>query len=147
MDYYGVFTVDSTNSLFLKPTMKQIKIPTLADRIFKNYERNTKVFLGLTIAAGAFTLGSYIFAEEILDITMVNYYDKYKNAPNRPPIDLSRYKTAYNFYIAGMAITSAFALTTGIYYMLWINENNFSVEKLAFNMGLGGANLTYSYRW
>ena len=40
MDYYGVFTVDSTNSLFLKPTMKPIKIPTLADRIFKNYERN-----------------------------------------------------------------------------------------------------------
>ncbi len=147
MDYYGVFTVDSTNSLFLKPTMKPIKIPTLADRIFKNYERNTKVFLGLTIAAGVFTLGSYIFAEEILDTTMVNYYDKYKNAPNRPPIDLSRYKTAYNFYIAGMVITSAFALTTGIYYMLWINENNFSVEKLAFNMGLGGANLTYSYRW
>lgn len=147
MDYYGVFTVDSTNSLFLKPTMKPIKIPTLADRIFKNYERNTKVFLGLTIAAGVFTLGSYIFAEEILDTTMVNYYDKYKNAPNSPPIDLSRYKTAYNFYIAGMVITSAFALTTGIYYMLWINENNFSVEKLAFNMGLGGANLTYSYRW
>lgn len=147
VDYYGLFTIDSTNSLFLKPTMKQFKEPTLVDRIFKNYERNTKIFLGLTIASGIFTVGSYIFANEILDKTMVDYYEKYGNSANRPPIDLRNYNTAFNMYIAGMVMTSAFALTTGIYYMLWINENNFTVEKLAFNMGFGGANLSYSYSW
>lgn len=147
LDYYGTFTVDSTNSLFLTPTMKLFKEPTLADRIFKNYERNTKIFLGLTIAAGIFTVGSYIYADEILDLTMVNYYERYRNTANRPPIDLTRYNTAFNMYIAGMVITSAFALTTGIYYMLWINESNFSVEKLTFNAGFGGANLAYSYNW
>ena len=147
LDYYGTFTVDSTNSLFLTPTMRLFKTPTLADRIFKNYERNTKVFLGLTIAAGIFSIGSYIFAQEILDKTMVDYYERYGNMSSRPAIDLSRYNTAYNLYIAGMVITSAFALTTGIYYMLWINESNFSVEKLTFNAGFGGANLAYSYSW
>ena len=147
MDYYGTFTVDGTNSLFLTPTMRLFKTPTLADRIFKNYERNTKVFLGLTIAAGIFSIGSYIFAQEILDKTMVDYYEQYGNMSSRPAIDLSRYNTAYNLYIAGMVITSAFALTTGIYYMLWINESNFSVEKLTFNAGFGGANLAYSYSW
>lgn len=147
VDYYGLFTIESTNSLFLKPTMKQFKEPTLVDRIFKNYERNTKIFLGLTIASGIFTVGSYIFANEILDKTMVNYYEQYGNSYNRPPIDLRNYNTAFNMYIAGMVITSAFALTTGVYYMLWINENNFTVEKLAFNMGFGGANLAYSYCW
>ena len=147
LDYYGTFTVDSTNSLFLTPTMRLFKTPTLADRIFKNYERNTKVFLGLTIAAGIFSIGSYIFAQEILDKTMVDYYEQYGNMSSRPAIDLSRYNTAYNLYIAGMVITSAFALTTGIYYMLWINESNFSVEKLTFNAGFGGANLAYSYSW
>lgn len=147
IDYYGLFTIESTNSLYLKPNMKQFKEPTLADRIFKNYERNTKIFLGLTIAAGIFTVGSYIYAEEILDSTMVAYYERYGNASSRPAIDLRKYNAAFNAYIAGMVVTSAFALTTGIYYMLWINENNFSVEKLAFNMGFGGANLIYSYKW
>ena len=147
LDYYGVFTVESTNSLYLTPTMKPFKPPTLADRIFKNYERNTKVFLGLTIASGIFTIGSYIFSQEILDKTMVSYYEQYGNRLNRPAIDLSSYNTAYNLYIAGMVITSALALTTGIYYMLWINESNFSVEKLTFNAGFGGANLAYSYSW
>ena len=127
--------------------MKRFKEPTLVDKIFRNYERNTKIFLGLTIASGIFTVGSYIYADEILDLTMVNYYERYKNAANRPQIDLTRYNIAFNMYIAGMVITSVFALTTGIYYMLWINEGNFTVEKLAFNMGLGGANLTYSYHW
>ena len=127
--------------------MKPFKPPTLADRIFKNYERNTKVFLGLTIASGIFTIGSYIFSQEILDKTMVSYYEQYGNRLNRPAIDLTSYNTAYNLYIAGMVITSALALTTGIYYMLWINENNFSVEKLTFNAGFGGANLAYSYSW
>ncbi len=147
IDYYGLFAVESTNSLFLRPTMKRFKEPTLVDKIFRNYERNTKIFLGLTIASGIFTVGSYIYADEILDLTMVNYYERYKNAANRPQIDLTRYNIAFNMYIAGMVITSVFALTTGIYYMLWINEGNFTVEKLAFNMGLGGANLTYSYHW
>ena len=144
LDYYGIFTVDDTNSLYLKPTMKPFKPPTLADRIFKNYERNTKVFLGLTIVAGIFTIGSYIFSQEILDRTMVTYYE---NRRNGQPMDLTSYNVANNIYIAGMVVTGALALTTGIYYMLWVNENNFAVEKLTFNAGFGGANLTYSYNW
>ena len=147
IDYYGTFTVNSTNSLLLTPTMKRFKEPTLADRIFKNYERNTKIFLGLTIASAIFAAGTYIYAGEILDSTMVKYYDQYKNSTTRPPIDLRHYNTAMNVYIAGMVLTGAFALTTGIYYMLWVNEENFSVERLSFNAGYGGANLTYSLRW
>ena len=147
IDYYGTFTVDSTNSLNLTPNMKIFKEPTLADKIFKNYERNTKIFLGLTIASAIFSVGTYIYAGEVLDSTMVNYYNKYQNEPNRPPIDLRTYNTAMNIYIAGMVLTGAFALTTGIYYMLWINENNFAVEELAFNTGYGGANIMYSWRW
>ena len=127
--------------------MKKFKEPTLADKIFKNYERNTKIFLGLTIASAIFSAGTYIYAGEILDSTMVKYYDQYKNSPTRPPIDLTHYNTAMNVYIAGMVLTGAFALTTGIYYMLWVNESNFAVEKLSLNAGYGGANLTYSWRW
>ena len=145
LDYYGIFTVDSTNSLYLTPTMKPFKPPSLADRIFKNYERNTKVFLGLTIVSGIFTIGSYIFAQETLDKTMVNYYEQSRRGG--AAMDLSVYNMANNMYIAGMVITGALALTTGIYYMLWINESNFAVEKLTFNSGFGGANLTYSYSW
>ncbi|MBW5411097.1 PEGA domain-containing protein, partial [Brachyspira hampsonii] len=79
IDYYGTFTVNSTNSLVLTPNMKKYHEPTLADRIFKNYERNTKIFLGLTIASAIFTVGTYIYAGEVLDSTMVNYYNQYKN--------------------------------------------------------------------
>lgn len=147
MDYYGTFTVNSTNSLILNPNMKVYKEPTLSDKIFKNYERNTKIFLGLTIASAIFTVGTYIYAGEILDSTMVNYYNKYKDDPQRPPVNLNNYNTAMNIYIAGMVITGAFALTTGIYYMLWINERNFAVEELSFNTGYGGANIMYSWRW
>ena len=147
IDYYGIFNVNSTNTLLLTPNMKKFKEPTLADKIFKNYERNTKIFLGLTIASAIFSAGVYIYAGEILDSTMVKYYDQYKNSPTRPPIDLTHYNTAMNVYIAGMVLTGAFALTSGIYYMLWVNEENFSVEQLSFNTGYGGANLTYSWRW
>ncbi|WP_300369470.1 hypothetical protein [Brachyspira sp.] len=147
IDYYGTFTIDNTNSLNLTPNMKRFKEPTLVDKIFKNYERNTKVFLGLTIASAIFSVGTYIYAGEVLDSTMVNYYNKYQNSPNRPPINLRNYNTAMNIYIAGMVITGAFALTTGIYYMLWINENNFAVEQLSFNADYRGANIMYSWRW
>lgn len=147
MDYYGTFTVNRTNSLNLTPNMKRFKEPTLADKIFKNYERNTKIFLGLTIVSTIFTVGTYIYSEELLDSTMLNYYNKYQNNPQRPPIDLRNYDTARNIYIAGMAVTAAFALTAGIYYMLWINERNFSVEELSFNAGFNGANIMYSWRW
>lgn len=147
IDYYGTFTIDNTNSLNLTPSMKRFKEPTLADKIFKNYERNTKIFLGLTIVSAIFSVGTYIYAGEVLDSTMVNYYNKYQNSPNRPPVDLRNYNTAMQVYIAGMVITGAFALTTGIYYMLWINENNFAVERLSFNADLSGANIMYSLRW
>ena len=147
IDYYGTFTVNSTNSLNLTPNMKQFKEPTLADKIFKNYERNTKIFFGLTIASAIFSIGTYVYAGEILDSTMVKYYNQYKNSPNRPEVDLRTYNTAMNIYIAGMVLTGAFALTTGIYYMLWINESNFAVEELSFNAGYGGANIMYSWRW
>lgn len=147
IDYYGTFTVDSTNALYLTPNMKKFKEPTLADKIFKNYERNTKIFFGLTIASAIFSIGTYVYAGEILDSTMVDYYNKYQNTANRPPVDLRNYNTAMNIYIAGMALTAAFAVTTGIYYMLWINENNFAVEQLSFNAGYGSANIMYSWRW
>ncbi len=147
IDYYGTFTVNSTNSLNLTPNMKRFKEPTLADKIFKNYERNTKIFFGLTIASAIFSIGTYVYAGEILDSTMVKYYNQYKNSPNRPEVDLRNYNTAMNIYIAGMVLTGAFALTTGIYYMLWINESNFAVEELSFNAGYGGANIMYSWRW
>ena len=147
IDYYGTFTVNSTNSLVLTPNMKKFQEPTLADKIFKNYERNTKIFLGLTIASAIFTVGTYIYAGEVLDSTMVNYYNQYKNEPNRPPINLNNYNTAMNIYIAGMVLTGAFALTAGVYYMLWINESNFAVEELSFNAGYSGVNLMYSWRW
>ena len=147
IDYYGTFTVDSTNSLYLTPNMKQFKEPTLFDKVFKNYERNTKIFFGLTIASAIFSVGAYVYAGEILDSTMVDYYNKYQNVANKPQIDLRKYNTAMNVYIAGMVITGAFALTTGIYYMLWINESNFSVEQLSFNANYGSANITYSWRW
>ena len=147
IDYYGTFTVNSTNSLNLTPNMKQFKEPTLADKIFKNYERNTKIFFGLTIASAIFSIGTYVYAGEILDSTMVNYYNQYQNVANRPEVDLRTYNTAMNIYIAGMVLTGAFALTTGIYYMLWINESNFAVEELSFNAGYSGANIMYSWRW
>ena len=147
IDYYGTFTVNSTNSLNLTPNMKQFKEPTLADKIFKNYERNTKIFFGLTIASAIFSIGTYVYAGEILDSTMVNYYNQYQNVANRPEVDLRTYNTAMNIYIAGMVLTGAFAVTTGIYYMLWINESNFAVEELSFNAGYSGANIMYSWRW
>ncbi len=147
IDYYGTFTVNSTNSLNLTPNMKKFKEPTLADKIFKNYERNTKIFFGLTIASAIFSIGTYVYAGEILDSTMVKYYNQYQNAANRPEVDLRNYNTAMNIYIAGMVLTGAFALTTGIYYMLWINESNFAVEELSFNAGYSGANIMYSWRW
>lgn len=147
IDYYGTFTVNSTNSLNLTPNMKKFKEPTLADKIFKNYERNTKIFFGLTIASAIFSIGTYVYAGEILDSTMVKYYNQYQNALNRPEVDLRNYNTAMNIYIAGMVLTGAFALTTGIYYMLWINESNFAVEELSFNAGYSGANIMYSWRW
>lgn len=149
LDYYGTFTVNSTNSLILTPNMKKFKEPTLADKIFKNYERNTKIFLGLTIASAIFTVGTYIYANEVLDSAVVNHYNQYKDlAPSdRPPLNLNNYNTAVNVYIAGMVLTGAFALTAGVYYMLWINENNFAVEELSFNAGYSGVNLMYSWRW
>ena len=149
IDYYGTFTVSNTNSLVLTPNMKIYKEPTLADKIFKNYERNTKIFLGLTIASAIFTVGTYIYANEALDSAIVNHYNQYKDIPSneRPPLNLNNYNTAMNIYIAGMVLTGAFALTAGVYYMLWINENNFAVEELSFNAGYSGVNLMYSWRW
>ena len=147
IDYYGTFTVDSTNSLVLTPNMKRYQEPTLADKIFKNYERNTKIFLGLSIASAIFSIGTYIYAGEVLDSTMVNYYNQYKNEPNKPPINLNNYNTAMGIYIAGMVLTGAFALTAGVYYMLWINESNFAVEELSFNADYSGVNLSYAWRW
>ena len=147
IDYYGTFTVDSTNDQILTPTLLEYKEPTLFDKIFKNYERNTKIGIGLTIASGIFAIGSYIYANEVFDSTLVRYYDQYKNEANRPPIDLTQYDIAFNMYVSGLVLTSVFALTTGIYYMLWINEDNFNVEKLSFNWDYGGVNLMYSYRW
>lgn len=147
IDYYGTFTVKSTNYLDLTPKMKPFHEPTWVDIVFKNYERNTKIFLGLTIASTIFSVGTYIYANEILDYTMINYYDKYQNAPNRPPVDLTTYNTAFNIYIGGLVATGVFALTAGIYYMLWVNESNFSVEELTFSGGYGGANVAYTYRW
>ena len=96
IDYYGTFTVDSTNSLYLTPNMKQFKEPTLFDKVFKNYERNTKIFFGLTIASAIFSVGAYVYAGEILDSTMVDYYNKYQNVANKPQIDLRKYNTAMN---------------------------------------------------
>ena len=147
IDYYATFTINSTNDINLYPTMKKFKEPTLSDKIFKNYGRNTKIFLGLTIVSAIFSVGAYIYANEILDSTMTRYFDKYKNSPNRPSPDLKHYNNAINAYIAGMVFTGAFALTTGVYYMLWINESNFKVEQLAFNTGYGFVNFTYSWRW
>nr|WP_252831780.1 hypothetical protein [Brachyspira pilosicoli] len=147
IDYYGTFTVKSTNYLDLTPKMKPFHEPTWVDIVFKNYERNTKIFLGLTIASTIFSVGTYIYANEILDYTMINYYDKYQNAPNRPPVDLTTYNTAFDIYIGGLVATGVFALTAGIYYMLWVNESNFAVEELTFSGGYGGANVAYTYRW
>ena len=147
MDYYGTFTVKSTNYLDLTPNMKRFHEPTWVDVVFKNYERNTKIFLGLTIASTIFSVGTYIYANEILDYTMINYYDKYQNAQNRPAVDLTKYNTAFNVYVGGLVATGVFALTAGIYYMLWVNESNFAVEELTFSGGYGGANIAYTYRW
>ncbi|MBW5410550.1 hypothetical protein E6A50_09235, partial [Brachyspira hampsonii] len=66
---------------------------------------------------------------------------------NRPPVNLNNYNTAMNIYIAGMVITGAFALTAGVYYMLWINESNFAVEELSFNADYSGVNFMYAWRW
>lgn len=147
MDYYGTFQVDSTNSQILTPTLMEYKEPTLFDKIFKNYERNTKIGLGLTIASGIFAIGSYVYANEVFDSTLVKYYDQYQNDPNRPAIDLTQYNTAFNLYVSGLVLTGIFAVTTSIYYMLWINEDNFNVEKLSFNWDYTGVNLMYSYSW
>ena len=54
---------------------------------------------------------------------------------------------AFNVYVGGLVATGVFALTAGIYYMLWVNESNFAVEELTFSGGYGGANIAYTYRW
>lgn len=144
MDYYGTFTISNTNTLFFTPSMKQYKTPTLAQRIFGNYERNTKIFLGLTIASTIFTVGSFIYANEVLDSAAVKHQS---TQPNLPFVKPKNYEIAMNLYWAGIGISAAFALTAGVYYMLWISEPDFPVEQITFSAGGGGANIAFSKRF
>ena len=147
VDYYGIFTLDSTNMFAFTPTMKLIQEPTWADKIFRNYERNTKIFLGLTIAASLASLGTYIYAGEIFDSTLVSYLNDNENVINPPPINLKQYNTAINVYWAGLSISIALALTTGIYYMLWVGEDDFFVENIAINAGPSGGYITWAKKF
>ncbi len=146
-DYYGKFTLESTNTLAFTPSMIEIKPKTLAQEIFGNYGRNTKIFLGITIATSIFTLGSYIYANETLDATIVRYFDANVNNSNPPPIDLSAYTTANTVFWVGFGVSAALALTTGIYYMLWISEDDFPVENIAFSGGFGRAALEFTMKF
>lgn len=147
IDYYGIFSLDSTDIFSFTPSMILIEEPTWVDIVFRNYERNTKIFLGLTIAASLATLGTYIYAGEIFDSTIVAYLNENENVTNPPPINLSTYNTAINIYWAGIGVSLALALTTGIYYMLWVGEDDFFVENIAFNAGPGGGYVTLSKRF
>lgn len=146
-DYFAVISIKDKEPLVISPEMKIIKEPTIWKKIFGNYERNTKIAIGATIVFGLATLGTYIYANEVYDATVVKYYNKYKNAPNSPPIDLQKYNTAYNFYIAGIVTTSIFALTAGIYYMLWVSEPNFPVHQFGVASTGDGADIVYSMRF
>lgn len=147
IDYYGIFALDSTNMFSFTPNMTLIKEPTWVDRVFKNYERNTKIFFGLTIAASIAAIGTYIYAGEVFDSTIVAYLNENENSTNPPPIDLTTYNTAINIYWAGIGISIALALTTGIYYMLWVGEDDFFVENIALNAGPGGGYVTFSKKF
>jgi len=147
IDYYGIFTLNSTNMFSFTPNMTLIKEPTWVDRVFRDYERNTKIFFGLTIAASLAAIGTYIYAGEVFDSTMVAYINENENVTNPPPINLAKYNTAINIYWAGIGVTIALALTTGIYYMLWVGEDDFFVENIAINAGPGGGYVTFSKRF
>ena len=146
-DYYGKFTLATTNTLAFTPSMIAIKPKTLAQEIFGNYERNTKIFLGLSIAASVFTLGTYIYANELFDATVVKHFNDNAGNPNPPPIDLRTHTTAMTIYWASFGVSAALALTTGIYYMLWIAEDDFPVESIAFHGGYGKASLEFSMKF
>lgn len=146
--YYATVSVSNTNTLSFTPNMQMFKPPTLAQRIFGNYERNMKIFLGLTVATSVFTLGTYIYANEMLDSKLIKYYDKYKNDPNPPLLDISSYNNTMTVYWVGLGVSLAFALTSGIYYMLWIAESDFPVETISFSVTpKSGAAFTFAKRF
>lgn len=146
-DYYAMFTLSSTNTLNIIPNMILKREPTLAERIFKNYERNTKIMLGLTIATVVFSMGSYIYANEVFDATLSRYDALYRNDANRPPIDLTEYNKAMNVYWVGLGVSAVFALASGVYYMLWVGEDDFKVEELSFKNTGNGFDIRYTMRF
>ena len=134
-DYFASILLNSEGEYKLIPKLKKKPEQTLARKIFGNYERNTKIGLGITAAAGLFALSSYIYANEIYDITVIEHYEKYQGVNNPPPLDLDKYNLAYNLYIAGAATSIVFAVASGIFYLLWVSEANFDVEEIQLGYG------------
>ncbi len=132
-DYYASIVLGDRGHYDITPNMKKIPEQTLARQIFGNYERNTKIGIGLSIAAGLFTIGSVIYANEIYDKTVMEHVAQYGSASSTVALNLDKYNTAYNLYIAGLVTTSVFTLATGIFYLLWISETNFDVEDIYLN--------------
>ncbi len=132
-DYYASIVLGDMGEYDIYPNMKKIPEQTLARQIFGNYERNTKIGIGLSIAAGLFTIGSYIYASEVYDKTVMEHYKKYGDQATQYTLDTTKYNTIYNMYIGGLVTTSVFTLTTGIFYLLWISESNFDVESIHLN--------------
>lgn len=129
-DYYASVVLNDLGEYSISPELEEIPELTLARRIFGNYERNTKIGIGLSLAAGLFTAGAFIYANEIYDKSVMDHVGQYGDDYNKYDLDLTKYNTANNLYIGGLVTTSILTVATGVFYLLWINESNFKVHNI-----------------
>ncbi len=132
-DYYASVILNDTGEYNISPKLQKTPEVTFGKRIFGNYERNTKIGIGLSIAAGLFTAGAYIYTTEMYDKTVMEHYAQYGDDHSNYPLDLTKYNTGYNMYIGGIIATSVFTIATGIFYLLWISDADFEVNNIYLN--------------